>query len=88
MNLLTKHIPGFADNGDEPPKWEFETTEQLLSIPFVESWKTAWPEKGFQKFAMSGDCLVACYDGGKFWWVVGHIRNPSEVNLPKHEILK
>ena len=80
MNSIKRYYPSFVDMRNPEGAVRFTTTEELLAIPFVKSWSE---EKGFSHFALSADCLMAILDGGKGWWVIGRLTDPSMVDLPK-----
>ena len=80
MNKFTVHIPNFVDHRDPPPSCEFETLDELKAIPHV---KQASDSPSFSHFALSDNHLMSISDGGKHWWVLGHIDNPSSVDLPQ-----
>ncbi len=65
---------------------DFESTEELLNIPFVLNFSTA---SNFSHYAISEDgtksTLMAVYDDGYEWWVIGFIDDISKVDLPKWE---
>jgi hypothetical protein len=83
VNMITQHIPGGCDVAyDEPDKAFFNTTEELLNIDFVKRHSKI---KGFSHYAMSGDRLMVISNEGKFWWVLGYIKRPELVDLPKWE---
>ena len=56
----------------------FDTTEELLEIDFVKNWSKI---ETFYRYSISGNHLMAEYENGKKWWVIGNIRNI--VDLPK-----
>lgn len=83
LNRFKQHIPNFVDV-DNPPEWiEFKTTEDLLSIATVTQWAKPMNGKPFSHFAMSDNRLIAIYDYGFHWWVVGYIEHPLMIDLPQ-----
>jgi hypothetical protein len=78
MNQFTQHIPNFVDTRSDPPSFEFETTEELLSNPIVQKYR----DDNFESFALSGHHLMVIGDAGFFWWVVGYIKDPADIDLP------
>lgn len=78
-NRIRQHRPAFFE-GFENLTVAFDTTEELLAIPFVQNFHTA---TNFHQFSLSGDCLLAEYRGGREWWVAGVILHPELVELPK-----
>lgn len=74
MNSIRRHIPGCCSDGDEPPEIvEFNTMEQLLSVPFVNSFSGG---QRFHRYSLSRNHLMAEYRDGKEWWVVGTLKYP------------
>lgn len=39
----------------------------------------------FYRFSISENTLMAEYDRGYEWWVIGYIKDPSQIDLPKWE---
>jgi hypothetical protein len=76
MNEIRQHIPSFID-GVDPLTIPFETVAELLDIPFVKNFidGMAWP---FYRFSFCPDisALMAEYQLGQHWFVVGFIRDP------------
>jgi hypothetical protein len=58
----------------------FETTDDMLAIPWVDSWRT---RPDFHRFSLDGRLIVAELEGGNQWRVVGFVRNPARIDLPK-----
>lgn len=79
MNQFIKHIPSFVD-AEAPTPVEFKTTENLLAIDYVDSWKRS---EGFSHYAKSEDCIMAILNGGRNWWVVGYVQDSDSVDLPE-----
>lgn len=74
MNSIRRHVPGCCSDGDEPPEIvEFNTVEQLISIPFVNSFSNG---QRFHRYSLSDRRLMAEYRDGKEWWVVGTLKYP------------
>lgn len=80
MNKFTVHIPAFVDYREDPPAYEFETLEELKAIPHV---KQAAGIPNFSHYAITERYLMSISDGGKHWWVLGYIRDPTAVDLPQ-----
>lgn len=79
MNLIKQHIPNFC-SGFDPIIVPFETTEDLLEIPFVKDFSAS---KKFDHYAINDNHLMCISDNGFHWWVIGTLIDPQEVNLPK-----
>ena len=78
---IKENIPGFVD-GASPRQADFNTKEELLELDFVKSWSRG---KGFHRFSLTDygagfKLLMAEFDGGKRWYVVGFIY-PGETTL-------
>jgi len=58
----------------------FDTTDDMLSIPWVDSWRT---RPDFHRFSRDGRIIVAELEGGNKWRVVGFVRDSSRIDLPK-----
>jgi hypothetical protein len=95
MPKIKQYRPGFF-TGFENAVREFNSLEELLAIDFVDNFKklqSGLPSKevdpNFHQFSISNQCtlggevpyvLMAEYEGGKVWWVVGYI---SETEIVK-----
>ena len=77
-NQIFQHVPGCI-SGVENQLMDFETTEELLEIPFV---KRLGNDDDYS-FQMSGDTLMTVKDDGTMWWVIGYINKPEEIDLPE-----
>ena len=83
MNEFKQHIPCFVDiDPPSPNLYEFETTEELLNLEIVQRYGK---EKNFSHFALNENRLIEVSDNGYYWWVVGYIKYPNDVDLPKWE---
>lgn len=79
-NRITQYIPPFVTVPylfDYP----FSSLEALMEIPFVKAFSE---DKFFEKFVVSGDSLMAIYEGGCKWEVVGTLED-SDIGLPEWE---
>lgn len=85
MNAIRAHIPAYMrDPQDaETLKWvDFSTLEELLEISFVHNFcENAAPSKIFSHYAKSDDLLMAVYNDGYSWLVVGYLKDPDSVDL-------
>jgi hypothetical protein len=80
----TQHVPNYIDC--DPYTAEVATLEELLALEWVSFWKES-PNDGeeFHKYSQSkvddGCYLMAEYNKGKSWWVVGYI--DEQLDLPE-----
>jgi hypothetical protein len=88
MFKIRQHIPNCV-SGFEPEIKEFSTLDELQQIWFVRIYIT---EKGFSHLAISTDnipydvnFLMAIYDKGKRWRVVGFITGDDISSLKLKE---
>ena len=77
MNNIMQHIPSFVDV-DPAASIEFETTKDLLKLPMVKQY-----EKEGSLFAINTNHLMVINDNGFSWWVIGRIKDISNVDLPQ-----
>jgi len=100
MPIIKQHMPNFVSI--DPKEAEFETLEDLMNVEFVKRWTdNRWGDV-FHRFSTDYDpwyaehgyddsvTLMAELDGGKIWYVVGHIYglSPEEIGLPKWKMVK
>lgn len=80
-NAIAQYRPAYF-SGFENETVAFETREQLLAIPWVASFAL---DPTFHQFSISDDIgmMVAEYDEGREWWVVGKFRDAANVPLPR-----
>lgn len=80
-NFFRQHIPSFCD-GFKPVTFGFSTTEELLSNPWL---KDVFSVEGYEnyKFCKSKNCLMISSPDETKWWVMGYLKYPEEVNIPK-----
>lgn len=83
LQSITQYRPAFFE-GFENETVEFSTTEELLNIPFVKNFMS----NTFSGFAMSDNLLMATYENGNEWFIVGRITKPDLIELPKWEAKK
>ena len=72
MATLRQHIPSFVE-GFEPKVAELSTVEDLNSIDWVRQHRED-PE--FYRFSLSDRLLMAEFENGDRWWVVGILSEP------------
>jgi len=78
--LFRKHTPGFIDLKEKPAPFEFANTEELINHPAL---KRESDSNGFSHFAINKNMVMAVYDGGLKWFVVGYVSDPNGIDLPQ-----
>jgi len=78
MNRITQYRPAFFEGFENESK-DFETLLDLMEMPFVKRFSD---DPTFFQFVVSGESLMATYDKGAFWLVVGELQD-SDIGLPK-----
>lgn len=82
-NRFMPHYPhGDYDNEAERSSVYFDTNEELFEVDMVKRWSM---HKDFYRYSISDNHLMAEYIDGKKWWVIGYIKYPEKLNLPKWE---
>jgi hypothetical protein len=78
MTTIKQHIPDFV-SGVDPQTAVFVGRESLLAIPWVKQWSDD-PEFHIYSLAPDRPMLMAEYDGGLRWHVIGFIKaTPREL---------
>lgn len=72
---LRHHLPAFFDV-ELPSNFTFETIDELRE--HLREWEL---KKGFHRWSLSENRLMAEYDSGKQWYVVGYVSEP--IDLPQ-----
>ncbi len=89
MAKITRHIPSFME-GVEAKTCEFNSVEELLTIDWVDNF-TKRSRMTFYQFSVSRPwyaeaALMAEYDDGTTWAVVGYFKDGEVVSeLPNWE---
>ena len=81
-NIIYQYIPSFFD-GFTPTTGEFETLDELITIPFVRKFVK---DETFIEFALSADMLMAKVnqpDGTIANYPIGRIKYPEKIVLKK-----
>lgn len=68
--MFKQHVPNYVDVKQKLTS-DASTTEEVLAISWVNSW-TESTEHTFDMWTCSSRTLIAVYDGGTYWWVVGY----------------
>jgi len=83
MIVITQHIPNFIDT------WPRVTDavinmENLFKVDWIKKFSE---QEGFHRFSISDDLMMAEYNEGKKWFVVGRFNNPNPIfiDLPDWE---
>lgn len=77
--MFRQHVPKFIDASQKLAS-DASTTEEVLAISWVNSWADSI-EHTFDMWTCDGRTLIALYDGGTYWWVVGYA--DFDLDLPK-----
>lgn len=84
--MFKQHLPKFVDG--TPKTSDASTLVDVLAIPWVSSWKQD-RDHTFSMWTQDDRSLIAIYDEGTYWWVVGHA--DFDLGLPKfkdHRVIK
>lgn len=82
INTYKQRIPGGMDTNMPPVEFKFESLEQLINNDAINRYSKL---ENFNKFVMDDNCLMAIYENGKKWWVLGYISIPELICLPTWE---
>jgi hypothetical protein len=85
--VFKQHVPKYVDTNSKRFS-EVSTTEEVLDISWVKKW-TESTEHSFYMWVKEGRTLIALFDEGEYWWVVGFA--DFDLSLPKfndHRISK
>lgn len=93
--VFRSHRPGFIDTGAPPSVAEVTSLEELLAVEQIARWKQ---NEKFSGYALSiveplpwskkapEHHLMATYNEGKEWWVIGYLSDTSKnLGLPVWE---
>lgn len=82
MNQITQYRPEFFTGFPDPLTVEFGSVEELRAIPFVAGFRhhAAFYQYCICQMRPDRLALMAEYDSGAHWWVVGFLKEP--VDLP------
>lgn len=73
MVKFKEYIPAFCDDREiNRVEIEFSTGKELLSNSFFDRWRT---QDNFSHFVKSDNMIMAIFDKGFFWWVIGSVTN-------------
>jgi hypothetical protein len=77
--MFRQHVPNFVDVTHKLAS-DASTTEEVLDISWVKSW-TQSTEHIFYMWVKSDTALIALFDFGTYWWVVGY--SDFDLDLPE-----
>ena len=87
MIKFKQHVPNFVDiDDDQKERAEFNSQEELLAHPWIDDWTK---HEGFLRFSLSPQGrgyethLMAEFDEGKKWWVLGYLSTTEGLDLPR-----
>ena len=78
MNIFKHHIPSSVDIA-KPDDVEFNTTEDLINIPHLKKYSAI---NNFVEFVKSDNTILATFEDGYNWWVMGTVDNADDLDLP------
>ena len=84
--MFRQHMPQYVDGTRKES--DASTLEEVLLIPWVDRF-TQNSEHPFYMWVKQGKSLIALFDGGNHWWVIGHA--DFDLKLPEftdHRIQK
>ena len=82
MPKICQYFPSFFE-GFTPIVQEFKTRDELLAVPFVAQFAK---DSRFHRYSVAGKTLMAEYENGQRWFVVGTLESvaeASDLGLPK-----
>jgi len=78
------YIPTFVELDEQPDPFLFETKEQLVDHPYIKKFCEDTTSHIFYRLEiMLPNILIAVYDEGSFWLVVGKLKSIDGIDLPK-----
>lgn len=80
INRFRPHYPRSVDAPSQITEIDFNTIDDLVQFDFVKSFTE---DTHFDCFRKSDDLLMAIYNDGYKWLVVGYIEAPNLLELPE-----
>jgi len=78
------YIPDFIEMDEEPDPFLFETQEELVNHPYIKKFFEDTTSHIFYRLEiMVPNILMAVYDEGAFWLVIGSLKSIDGIDLPK-----
>jgi len=84
MATITQYFPAFF-SGFTQAVVTFSNLEELVNIPFVRKFAIRDDNNKFSGFAIWDERLMAIYNDGEDWYVVGNIEGLKSSILPEWE---
>lgn len=90
VNKIKQYFPNFVEMGDlKAPIVEFKTVKELLEIPWVKRFgKDLDSDMVFYRWSLAEHSLMAEYNKGHYYLVIGTIYWPETVSLPEWSPVK
>jgi len=77
---ITQHVPCFVEC--DPYRGTFDTLKELFEIDWIKQYQKD-DNLEFYRFSLSSNILMAEYNKGNKWWVVGYIYGDlCKIDLP------
>jgi hypothetical protein len=85
MNKFMPYIPTFVEMDEEPDPFLFETQEELVDHPYIKKFceDMGTSHIFYRLEIMVPNILMAVYDEGSFWLVIGRLKSIDGIDLPK-----
>jgi|DEB0MinimDraft_10_1074344.scaffolds.fasta_scaffold00875_6 hypothetical protein len=80
MIKFRRHYPSFFTGGYEG-EIEVASLEELLEVEWIKNFSKYTGKSKFYRYSISGKSLMAEYNKGETWWVIGYTN--TELSLPK-----
>jgi len=80
MIKFRRHVPNFVELDKMPEIQEFDFVDSMLNDEWIGGFRKI--PNNFYRFSISGHYLMAEYDNGKVWWVVGYVVEGDVTSLP------
>lgn len=71
--IIKQARPRFVDSSIPLEQKEVHTIDELMNIDWIKTRTHSFDGRLFHKLSRDKNHLLAEYDGGAFWWVVGII---------------
>ncbi len=71
--IIKEARPRFVDLSAPLEQVEVHTMDELMNVDWIERKTHSFDGRPFHKLSRDKNHLLAEYDGGTFWWVIGII---------------